>query len=146
MSCVRECRALGSVYDEETGVQKCLCHDVCTPDFLKWEKERFDALSARVGTSIPMSKRPPWESVGALRHECCRRSYTPQEKARLDKMTTTEAQMQHWLLARCRRKCVVSKMARLTMWQLGLGEALFEADIGDGEIEQGSDGVTIACK
>jgi hypothetical protein len=101
-----KCRALGSVYDEETGVQKCLCHDVCTPEFLQWEKERFDDLSARVGNSIPMSKRPPWESVGALRHECCRRCYTPQDRARLDKMTT-EAQMQHWLLARCRRKCFV---------------------------------------
>ncbi len=112
---------------------------------MKWEKERFDDLSARVGTSIPMSKRPPWESVGALRHECCRRRYTPQERARLDKMMT-EAQMQHWLLGRCRRKCVVSKMARLTMWQLGLGEALFEADIGDGEIEQESDDVTNVCK
>jgi hypothetical protein len=26
-------------------------------------------------------------------------------------------------------------MARLTMWQLGLGEALFEADLGDREEE-----------
>jgi hypothetical protein len=37
-------------------------------------------------------------------------------------------------------------MARLTMWQLGFGKALFEADIGDGEIEQESDDVTNACK
>jgi hypothetical protein len=74
-----KCRAAGTVYDEQTGVQKCLCHDVCTPDFLKWEKERFEDLSARVGTTIPMSKIPPWESVGALRHECCKRCYTPQD-------------------------------------------------------------------
>jgi hypothetical protein len=25
-----KCRELGIVYDEETGVQQCLCHDVCT--------------------------------------------------------------------------------------------------------------------
>ena len=95
---------VGTVYDDQTGVQICLCHDVCTPDFLIWEKERFEDLSERVGTTIPMSKIPPWESVGALRHECCKRCYTPQDRARLNKMTT-EAQMQHWLLARSRRKC-----------------------------------------
>ncbi len=66
-----KCREAGNVYDEVTGVQKCLCHDVCTPEFLRWEKERFEDLSARVATRIPMSKLPPWESVGALRHECC---------------------------------------------------------------------------
>jgi hypothetical protein len=101
-----KCRKLGIVYDEVTGVQKCLCHDVCTPEFLNWEKERFEDLSERVATTIPLSKLPPWESVGALRHECCKRAATPQDRARLNKMTT-EAQMQHWLLARCRRKCVV---------------------------------------
>ena len=101
-----KCRKLGIVYDEVTGVQKCLCHDVCTPEFLNWEKERFEDLSERVATTIPMSKLPPWESVCALRHECCKRAMTPQDRACLNKMTT-EAQMQHWLLARCRRKCVV---------------------------------------
>ena len=99
-----KCRELGTVYDEETGVQQCLCHDVCTPEFLQWEKERFEALTVRVGTNIPMSKLPPWESVGALRHECCKRCYTAQDRTRLNKMTT-ESQMQHWLLKRCRRKC-----------------------------------------
>jgi hypothetical protein len=106
-----KCRAAGTVYDEQTGVQICLCHDVCTPAFLIWEKERFEELSARVGTTIPMSKLPPWESVGALRHECCKRCNTPQDRARLNKMTT-EAQMQHWLVARCRRKCYVMLFAR----------------------------------
>jgi hypothetical protein len=75
-------------------------------EFLNWEKERFEDLSERVATMLPLSKLPPWESVGALRHECCKRAGTPQDRARLNKMTT-EAQMQHWLLARCRRKCVV---------------------------------------
>jgi hypothetical protein len=106
-----KCRAAGTDYDEQTGVQICLCHDVCTPDFLIWEKERFEDLSARVGTTIPMSKIPPWESVGALRHECCKRCYTPQDRARLNKMPT-EAQMQHWLVARCRRKCYVMLLSR----------------------------------
>jgi hypothetical protein len=99
-----KCRELGIVYDDETGVQQCLCHDVCTPEFLQWEKERFEALSVRVGVSIPLSKLPPWESVGALRHECCKRCHTAQDRTRLNKMTT-ESQMQHWLLKRCRRKC-----------------------------------------
>ena len=100
-----KCRKLGQVYDEDTGVQKCLCHDVCTPEFLLWEKERFEDLSQRVATTIPMSKIPPWESVGVLRSECVKRCVTPQDRQRLNKMTT-EAQMQRWLLAKCRRKSV----------------------------------------
>jgi hypothetical protein len=107
-----KCRKEGIVYDELTGVQKCLCHDVCTPEFLKWEKERFEDLSERVATTIPLSKLPVWESVGALRHECCKRAVTPQDRARLNKMTT-EAQMQHWLLTKCRRKCVVIPVAHV---------------------------------
>jgi hypothetical protein len=103
--CIK-CRKLGIVYDEVTGVQKCLCHDVCTPEFLNWEKERFEELSERVATTIPLSKLPPWESVGALRLECYKRAMTPQDRARLSKMTT-EAQMQHRLLKICRCKCVV---------------------------------------
>jgi hypothetical protein len=102
--CIK-CRKLGQVYDEETGVQKCLCHDVCTPEFLLWEKERFEDLSQRVATTIPMTKIPPWESVGVLRSECVKRCVTPQDRQRLNKMTT-EAQMQRWLLAKCRRKSV----------------------------------------
>ena len=96
-------RQLGKVYDEDTGVQTCLCHDVCTPAFLKWEKERFEDLSQRVATRIPMSKIPPWESVGALRGECVKRCVTPQDRQRVNKMTT-EAQMQRWLLSKSRRK------------------------------------------
>ena len=96
-------RQLGKVYDEDTGVQTCLCHDVCTPAFLKWEKERFEDLSQRVATRIPMSKIPPWESVGALRGECVKRCVTPKDRQRVNKMTT-EAQMQRWLLSKSRRK------------------------------------------
>jgi hypothetical protein len=99
-----KCRKLGKVYDEDTGVQKCLCHDVCTPEFLQWEKERFEDLPQRVAPSIPMSKIPPWESVGVLRSECVKRCVTPQDRQRLNKMTT-EAQMQRLLLAKSRRKC-----------------------------------------
>ena len=96
-------RKLGKVYDEDTGVQTCLCHDVCTPEFLQWEKERFEDLSQRVATRIPMSKIPPWESVSALRGECVKRCVTVQDRQRLNKMTT-EAQMQKWLLSKSRRK------------------------------------------
>jgi hypothetical protein len=60
-----KCRKLGIVvYDDDTGVQKCLCHDVCTPEFLEWEKQHFGDLSERVGSKILMSKLPPWDSVG----------------------------------------------------------------------------------
>jgi hypothetical protein len=96
-------RQLGQVYDEETGVQTCLCHDVCTPAFLQWEKERFEDLSQRVATEIPMSKIPPWESVGALRGECVKRCVTAQDRQHLNKMAT-ESQMQRWLLSKSRRK------------------------------------------
>jgi hypothetical protein len=94
------------VYDEDTGVQTCLCHDVCTPEFLQWEKERFEDLSKRAATSIPMSKIPPWESVGALRSECVKRCVAPQQRQRLNKTTTEAQKMQRWLLAKCRRECV----------------------------------------
>jgi len=96
-------RKQGKVYAEDTGVQTCLCHDVCTPEFLQLEKERFEDLSQRVAPRIPMSKIPPWESVGALRGECVKRCVTTQDRQRVNKMTT-EAQMQRWLLSKSRRK------------------------------------------
>ncbi len=43
----QKCRRNNSVYNTETGVQSCLHHDVCTPEFLKWEESRFDDLTKR---------------------------------------------------------------------------------------------------
>ena len=101
-----KCRALGVVYDEETGVQQCLHHDVCTPAFLEWEEKRFEDLSSRVASNIPKSKLPPWESVSALRGECWMRCTTAEDRSMLKKCTT-EAQMERWLLTKTTRKCLI---------------------------------------
>ena len=103
----RKCRGTNKVYDKETGVQTCLHHDVCTPEFLLWETARFEDLTKRVSTNIPLSKLPPWESVSALRSECYKRCKSPQEKAKVE-AKTTEAQLQRWLLTRCKRKFRIS--------------------------------------
>ena len=97
------CRKLGIVYDEETGVQICLHHDPCTPEFLDWEKDRFEDLSCRVGGVIPKSKLPLWESVSALRMECVMRAENAAERAALIQKTT-KTQLEKWLLGKCRRK------------------------------------------
>ncbi len=91
------------MYDAETGVQKCLHHDFCTHAFLDWEKERFEDLPRRVGAVIPKSKMPIWESVSTLRMECIMRAETAADRAVLKKKTT-KAQLEKWLLGRCRRK------------------------------------------
>jgi hypothetical protein len=85
------------VYDGETGVQKCPHHDPCTPEFLNWEKDRFEDLSCRVGAVIPKSKLPLWESVSALRMECVMRAENAAERAALIQKTT-KAQLEKWLL------------------------------------------------
>ena len=98
-----KCRSLQCVYDEVTGVQKCFHHDVCTPEFLLWEKNSFEDLGARVAHQIPLSKIPPWESVPALRLECSKRCKNDDELAFV-KQLTTEAKLQRWLLSRCKRE------------------------------------------
>ena len=98
-----KCRRLQCVYDEDTGVQKCLHHDVCTPDFLHWEKQRFEELEAKVKPKIPLMKLPPWESVPALRLECIKRCVNDEEVAELKRMNN-ETKLQRWLLSRCKRK------------------------------------------
>jgi hypothetical protein len=81
----RKCRRRGTVYDEVTGVQKCLHHESCTPAFLEWEKQRYEELSLRVSCNIPESEIPTWESVGALREECWKRCKTPTDRAEFRK-------------------------------------------------------------
>jgi hypothetical protein len=98
-----KCRRLGCVYDDETGVQKCPHHDVCTPEFLSWEKDRFEDLGIRVSHKIPLCKLPPWESVPALRLECSKRCKDEKDHACVNGMTT-EAKLQRWLLTRCKRE------------------------------------------
>jgi hypothetical protein len=100
-----KCRAKNMVYDKATGCQLCLHHDVCIPEFLEMETARFDDLTARVSTQIPLSKLPCWESVAALRGECNKRCLTEAERA-IVKKKTTEAQLQRWLLTRIKRKFV----------------------------------------
>ena len=98
-----KCRRLRCVYDDETGVQKCKHHDVCTPEFLCWEKERFEDLGIRVAHKIPLCKLPPWESVPALRIECSKRCKDDKDHACV-KGLATEAKLQRWLLTRCKRE------------------------------------------
>ena len=100
-----KCRKNNNVHDKSTGVQRCLHHDVCTPEFLQWETARFEDLTKRVSKNIPLSKLPPWESVSALRSECCKRCQSQEELDKIKKKTT-EAQLQRWLLTRCKRKCL----------------------------------------
>jgi hypothetical protein len=102
--CIK-CRRLDIVYDDETGVQKCLHHDACTTEFLDWEKQRFQDLSDRVGIDIPLSKLPTWESVNVLRSECWKRCKTSHDRDEFRKKTT-EAQLEKWLLKKCRRECL----------------------------------------
>ena len=107
------CRRLGCVYHEETGVQKCHHHDVCTPDFLEWETERFEYLEKRVKPKIPMCKLPPWESVPALRIECVKRCCNDNELDAVKGMTS-ETQLQRWLLSRCTREYFVGVLESLS--------------------------------
>jgi hypothetical protein len=86
-------------------VQKCLHHDACTTEFLDWEKQRFQDLSDRVGIDIPLSKLPTWESVNVLRSECWKRCKTSHDRDEFRKKTT-EAQLEKWLLKKCRRECL----------------------------------------
>jgi hypothetical protein len=100
-----KCRRTKCVYDEETGVQKCHHHDVCTPQFLDWEKKRFEELEKRVAHTIPLSKLPPWESVPALRLQCIKRCHDQNDHECVKKMSS-EAKLQRWLLTRCKRECI----------------------------------------
>ena len=99
----QKCRKSNCVYDAVTGVQQCKHHNVCTEDFLKGEEERFEDLTCRVCPNIPKSKLPVWESVAALRMECVMRCSTDEDRASLKKKTTA-AQLEKWLLTKCRRK------------------------------------------
>lgn len=98
-----KCRRLRCVYDDDTGAQKCLHHDVCTPEFISWENERFEDLGRRVSHKIPLCKLPPWESVPALRLECFKRCKDEKDNACVMGMIT-EAKLQRWLLTRCKRE------------------------------------------
>jgi hypothetical protein len=89
------------VYDTVSGIQKCLHHDLCTPEFLEWERSRFEDLKTQIGPTVPLSKLILYESVPALRVECSRRCDTPEERKSLIKLKT-EAQLQKWLLRKCR--------------------------------------------
>jgi hypothetical protein len=100
-----DCRRLGIVYDEETGVQKCSHHDACTAEFLAWEKQRFEDLSVRVAIHIPHSKLPTWKSANILQSECWKRCKTSKDRDEIRKKTT-HAQLEKWLLKKCRRECL----------------------------------------
>ncbi len=69
------------------------------PEFLSWEKERFEDLGIRVSHKIPLCKLPPWESVPALRLECYKRCKDEKDHACMKGMKT-EAKLQRWLLTR----------------------------------------------
>jgi hypothetical protein len=72
---------------------------------MEMETARFDDLTARVSTQIPLSKLPCWEPVAALRGESYKRCVTEAERA-IVKKKTTETQLQRWLLTRIKRKFV----------------------------------------
>jgi hypothetical protein len=102
-----KCRRLHCVYDEETGVQTCHHHDVCTYEFLDWEKKIFEDLEKRVKPKIPLCKLPTWESVPALRIECMKRCVNENEQAEVKRMKN-ESQLQRWILSRCKRESILS--------------------------------------
>ncbi len=76
----------------------------CTPEFLEWEKKRFEELEKWVVHTIPLCKLPPWESVPALRIECIKRCQDLNDHECVKKMSS-EAKLQRWLLTRCKREC-----------------------------------------
>ena len=113
-----KCRKTKQVYDVGSGCQKCLHHDVCTPEFLEWERVRFHDLCARVVPNIPLSKLPFWESVPALRAECIRRCDSAAERMCVSGKST-EAHLQKWLLAKCRRKlCMICRCSLILVIKL----------------------------
>ena len=98
-----KCRKKNQVYDLCSGAQKCMHHGVCTPEFLEWERVRYEDLCARVAPTIPLSKLPLWESKSAIRAECIRRCDSAAERLCVSAKKTM-AHLQKWLLAKCRRK------------------------------------------
>ena len=67
----RKCRRAGTVYGLD-GLQQCRHHEVCTEEFLKWQRERYSEVCALV-PNIPLTKLPSWTTVDELRMECMER-------------------------------------------------------------------------
>ena len=91
-----KCRNKGIVYDETTGCQQCLHHDVCTPEFLEWQRERLKYLEETVKPRIPKCARPFYEDKQGLKEECLARCKTAAETKQVDKMKSI-ATLEKWL-------------------------------------------------
>ena len=108
----RKCRREGKVYGPD-GLQQCLHHEACTPDFLLWQKERFEQLRQLV-PEIPLTALPAWTTVDELRLECIRRcvgDHACQLEAIAQKSgrgTYTGEQLQNWIMNYCRGGCTLS--------------------------------------
>ena len=110
-----DCRARGLVYGED-GIQLCGHYDVCTEEFLAWQKDRYAELCKLV-PEFPLSSLPAWEDVGQLREECLKRCVGPLaswrckigKKSGKGKMTGSE--LSDWIMRATRDDATLSNSA-----------------------------------
>ena len=108
----RKCRAAGSQYGKD-GMQVCLHHEVCTPEFLTWQTERYAQLCDLV-PSLSLTSLPVWENVDQLRTECMKRcvgqhaSQLPAISRKSGQGTWRGQALQDWILQYCRGGCTLS--------------------------------------
>jgi hypothetical protein len=106
------CRALGKVYGED-GLQICGHYDLCTTEFLTWQRERYTEL-CRLVPVFPLSSLPAWEDVQQLREECLKRcvgpwaGYRAQIARKSGKNTMTGRELSDWIFRATRDDATLS--------------------------------------
>jgi hypothetical protein len=108
----RKCRRRGIVYGKD-GLQQCLHYEACTPEFLSWQKVRYEQLCELV-PAIPLSALPAWTTVDELRLECIRRCVGDRASELEDISRTsgkgyyTGEDLTNWIIQYCRGGCTLS--------------------------------------
>ena len=100
------CRLAGCVYDDK-GLQKCLHHDHATVGRKERQRVRHEHLRRKLSGKMPLTKKPIWEDLAALRLACLERcvpglttldglpAYKVEDLERIPNMTI--AQCNAWL-------------------------------------------------
>ena len=108
----RKCRRSNTVYGKD-GLQCCLHHEACTPDFLEWQSERYLELCQLV-PALPLTVLPAWENVDELRNECMKRCVgdhaheLPGISRKSGKNYYTGQDLTDWITRYCRGGCTLS--------------------------------------
>ena len=108
----RKCRRSNTVYGKD-GLQCCLHHEACTPDFLEWQSERYLQLCQLV-PALPLTVLPAWENVDELRKECMKRCVgahaheLPGISRKSGKNYYTGQDLTDWITRYCRGGCTLS--------------------------------------